>query len=254
MATETDVFEVEELGADLRITGYLGHEEVVAIPRRIEGRKVVAIGEYAFSPEAEGLSEGTRQARRQIRSLSMAKGVTVIGKAAFYACEALSYLALPAGLKEMGESAFCGTALEQVTVPAGVERVGDWAFQYCGKLRAVVLSEGVLAVGTGAFCNCPSLSEVQLPSGLKEIGDCAFMETNLATLLLPQGVESIGAGAFADCKRLGEAFLPDSLCFLGRLAFEGCPRLTLCGSEASCAAAYARETGISFAEKCPIEI
>ena len=67
-----------------------------------------------------------------IRTVEIGRGVTSVGKLAFYGCTALESVTLPNSLTSIGDYAFCGcTALESVTIPSSVKSIGDYAFYNC---------------------------------------------------------------------------------------------------------------------------
>ena len=97
------------------ITGYLGDETALVIPSVVDDLPVTAIGAYAFEYAA-------------LTSVVIPEGVTVIDCEAFAAASALKEITLPSTLREIGEEAFIGCALEKVTLSEGVETLGEIDF------------------------------------------------------------------------------------------------------------------------------
>lgn len=64
--------------------------------RKIKGKTVAAIDDYAFS------SNGT------VEFIGLPDSVTAVGKNAFSDCTALSYVSFGANLNEIGDNAFSG--------------------------------------------------------------------------------------------------------------------------------------------------
>lgn len=58
---------------------------------------------------------------------------------------------LPASLKEIGESAFEGTAVETVIIQTSTHTIGDRAFAEIRTLKAVYIPDSVSYIGTHAF-------------------------------------------------------------------------------------------------------
>ena len=99
-------------------------------------------------------------------------------------------VAVPAGVTEIGDSAFNGLPVTGVTLPEGVEKIGGAAFSGCTALREIVLPEGLRTVGVFAFYGCAQLNNVVLPASVEEIGGHAFAGcVSLADMTVKSGVE-----------------------------------------------------------------
>ena len=81
----------------------------------------------------------------------------------------------PAGVTEIPEAAFAGSALSKVIVSAEVTTIGREAFRDALNLTSVVFevaadgSSTPLTIGTRAFLNCTKLAKITLPARLTEI-------------------------------------------------------------------------------------
>lgn len=109
-------------------------------------------------------------------------------------------LSLGDGITRIGNNAFSGAKIYNVTVPSTVTSIGDNAFKNCKQLVGVTLTQGLIKIGEGAFRDCRALVKIQIPSS----------------------VRSIGKRAFAGCSLLSSISLPDRLDALGEEAFQGC--------------------------------
>lgn len=108
----------------------------------------------------------------------------------------------------VGENAFyrCD-GIEEVVLPAGCLYVGVQAFNGCTSLRSVAFGSRLAEVREGAFAYCTSLAEVELPLSLRKLGISAFaMCTSLTRVLMSDDARAtcnhltflgtpIGAGA-----------------------------------------------------------
>ena len=135
----------------VEITDYSGKDTELTIPDALDGRKVTAIGDSAFSG-CSGLTEVT-----------IPDSVTVIGDLAFSECSGLT----------------------EVTIPDSVTAIEDWAFYRCYGLTKVAIPDSVTIIGNSAFSECLGLTEVTIPDSVTAIGDWAFNECPNLTLTVP---------------------------------------------------------------------
>ena len=83
----------------------------------------------------------------------------------------MSSLALPDGLKVIGENAFEKCALlRELEIPGSVERIRSGAFSRCFDLKTVRLKSGVAAIGAEAFANCRDLRDIYIPKSVRKLG------------------------------------------------------------------------------------
>ena len=88
--------------------------------------------------------------------------VTAIGEGAFFACDGLT----------------------SVTVPASVATIADNAFYFCQSLKSVAFAgtPSVKVIGSSAFAYCPTLTTFTVPASVTSIGACAFDTTGIEKL------------------------------------------------------------------------
>ena len=147
---------------------------------------------------------------------------------AFYYCESITSVTLPAGLTSIPVYTFyeC-SALMSIDIPDGVTEIGDFAFYGCSALKTVDLPSGLESIGAYALHGCSALKTVDLPSGLESIGNYAFEQcASLESVTIPDGVTKIGGSAFSGCTSLTSVELPESLTSIGDFAFYDCDNLT----------------------------
>ena len=80
----------------------------------------------------------------------------------------------------IGDRAFWGSAVEQVTLSDDVESIYDACFGYCHDLKSITLPAKVWRIGNKAFSNCSSLEYVDIKRANKvlDCGEEAFLGTN----------------------------------------------------------------------------
>ena len=130
-----------------------------------------------------------------ITSVVIEDGVTTIGDYAFYNCQQIESIEIPASVKTIGDSAFFSAKLKTLVLPEGVEEIGDYA-----------------------FCECTLESkDFHMPDSLAVIGDYAFRYAYFGEIQIGSGVVDIGAGAFTYNVVID---IPDSVQHIGNEAFK----------------------------------
>jgi hypothetical protein len=220
------------------ISGYHGPAGMVVIPEVLAGRRVIAIGNEAFT--ARGLT-----------GVVIPPSVASIGDWAFEA-NPLESLVIPGSVVSIGKGAFYHNRLERVAIPPSVASIGDYAF-INNRLTGVVIPGSVISIGSGAFAGNQDLGEIgvapdnaaymsihgvlfskdgatlaaypegqardyAIPPGVKVIGHYAFSGVAMTRVDIPASVRCIGREAFAG-SRLGRIALPASVKVIGEWAF-----------------------------------
>ena len=110
-----------------------------------------------------------------------------------------STILLPANMTIVGEGAFAGAEITEITIPSGVTTIEDYAFYGCPNLKKINLPSTLTYIGKGAFGNCLALETVDLSeSSITEIPDRAFAgAVMLEAVKLPAGVKKVGREAFS---------------------------------------------------------
>lgn len=185
--SEETVFKYEENGGEITITGFKSGSEgatAIVIPQTINGKPVTKIADNAF------------ELLTQVKTL-----------------------ALPDGLKVIGEKAFNHNAITELVIPDSVTEIGKEAFASCTGLTDVKLPKSLEVISDGIFFSCAALKTVTLPENLKEIGERAFYYNAITELNIPDSVTRIGKEAFSNCSALKMVFLPENLKEIGERAF-----------------------------------
>ena len=81
---------------------------------------------------------------------------------------------VPNGILSIGDCAFSGCKLTNITLPGGTTSIGDWAFGYCQSLTNITLPDSLTSIGDLAFIECGNLTNVTIPASVVRIGSGAF--------------------------------------------------------------------------------
>ncbi len=219
---------------DITVYKYIGNESTLVIPDTIDGKRVVAIAEKAFSSNKTLISLTLPETVKEIgygafgntniEKITFPKSMTHIDKCAFVFCQKLSSLTLPEGIEAVEECTFryC-ESLKSISIPSTVKVIGTQAFGYSG-LEDVSFKGVPEIIGKVAFTNT-KIKEISIPTGVKEIQDSAFAgASRLASVRLGYGIESIGHDAFSG-SRIKDITLPSSLSHMSATAFSYCHEL-----------------------------
>lgn len=187
-----------------------------------------AMEDYSFYDEAPWY-----EYMYYINRVVIQKGITSIGKNAFWDCEYLTGVTIPEGVESIGDYAFsiC-KRLRRITIPDGVTHIGRGAFWSCVRLvditlpeSATSIGEGATSIGDGAFEDCDAIENIALPSGMTSIAARTFSGCRaLKNIVIPDGVTSIGERAFSSCG-LTDIMIPENVEYIGEGAFHGCEKL-----------------------------
>ena len=152
--------------------------------------------------------------------------VTTIAPRAFFSC-GVSSVSFSGLLTTMGEFAFGGCSLRDITLPEGLSELPSMTFYGCTSLSNVHLPGSIRTIGYNAFYNCLSLKKITLPEGLNIINEYAFEHcTNLVEVNLPGTLRILRGHAFQNCTSLSSIILPKSVYQVGVAPFMGCTSLT----------------------------
>ena len=133
---------------------------------------------------------------------------------------------LPSNAKEIGQQAFqyC-TRLKEVVLPEGLEKINSQAFYESG-LEAITLPDNVSEIGSSAFQYCYQLKSANIPAGLRNMGSYIFHNCrSLESVEFSEGLNNIGYCAFEGCNSLKSLNLPNSVTNIENYAFKNCNSL-----------------------------
>lgn len=182
----------------ITILGVKGRVSLLHIPETIDGKPVVAIGNYAFAIERE-------QPIAEEES---------IGELSF--CQSPEERTSPP-LEDEGD------AIIRITLPDTIRNIGTYAFYGCNALRAVPLPDALEAIASYTFSGCFSLETLTLPKEIQKIGGYSFYDCRcLKALDIPEKVVSMGRYAFYNCRALTKINIPKNAIHLETGLFLNC--------------------------------
>lgn len=121
-----------------------------------DGHKLTISGTGAMSDFGSTVSPWNDY-RDEITTVEIGDGVTSIGKKAFYTCQNLSSVTIPAALETIGDSAFYNCTRLPATLDLSgtkLTTIDGEAFSGCTSLERVILPDTVTSIGWNAFRNC----------------------------------------------------------------------------------------------------
>ena len=192
-------------------------------------------GVVAFEPQYQSNGDGTcriigyyNEAPEQLVIPEFAPNgdrVTSIGDEAFYGCNTVREVILPASVQYIGVSAFreCGH-LSSVSMP-GVINIAHYAFQRCEALTQVTSTVMLESIGDCAFAECYELCSFEYAHQLRWIGSSAFVGSSLFEFIMSDAVTHIEQNAFNNCRDLYNVRLSKNLDRIPYGAFMECVSL-----------------------------
>ncbi len=209
-----------------------------------------------------GLEDGYAAFRycHEISDVTLPEGLKVISGQMFYAIDEtlskLTSVVIPSTVTFIGDEAFAGAAISEITIPATVKNLGIGGRIFLGCKNLTTLNwnatcdyeqnddyydqpalfeeqeddapEMTITIGAGVTKICPylfanaTIREIAIPQSVTEIGEYAFERCkNLEAIDIPAEVKTIGEYAFYDCKKLESVTLHEGLEKLGDYALCG---------------------------------
>ena len=243
------------------IEPFVGCQELLAIHVSPDNPEFASVGGVLFRKSNKSLI--CYPIGKSESNYSIPKGITEIGKDAFYDCKRLT----------------------NISMPSTLIKIGDYAFESCEGLISIMIPESVRDIGRNPFCDCKALQTIQvspnnpefevingallqknnrklisypagknamsytIPLGVVEIADYSFCGCDyLESIIIPEGVTQIDEGVFYDCKNLSKVVIPDSVTRISSaFTFYGNrDDLMITVSRDSYAMQYCKELGINY--------
>ena len=126
-----------------------------------------------------------------------------IGEYAFEGCRNLKSITMPKGIVRISDFAFSDCVkLERISIPSSVMEIGRRAFERCEELKDIIMEKGIRKIEDGAFY-CSGLTSISIPESVFEIGDEVFLGCErLTNIIFPRNLRILGLGAFCYCTSL----------------------------------------------------
>lgn len=176
-------------------------------------------------------SKGWRDYSSEIKTVTVEKGATTIGRSAFDSCKNLTTVQLPTTLKIIESDAFrkC-TSLSKINLPKGLQELGSHTFYGCSSLTSIQIPAtltnlGCRGYGQGTFSES-GLKTITIPANVKKMASYCFKNCPNLTAVSINGTNlAVEYEAFYDCKKLTTVKMGSGVTSIKDKAFWGCSML-----------------------------
>ena len=169
----TDGIEYATVSGGVAVVGYTGESKLVVIPSTHGGKPVLAIKSLAFANN------------KNIKNVIIPNSVTAIGQGAFRGTE-LEEITVPfIGGSHNSSNKFFGyifgasgyvankyfvpETLEKVVISDACKFIPAYSFRGCAGIEEIVIGKNVTEIGISAFEKCASLKAIYIPATVLEI-------------------------------------------------------------------------------------
>ena len=189
LTINVNLFNTANIGTnEIAITGVnVNARGYFRIPTIINGRQVVELRQSTFANQ------------HNVTSTSLPERLRVIGNSAFSGSSVMN-VTLPSTIITIGTGAFAHiSSLRTVTFAtnSNLQSIGNNAF-LGSNISSIVIPNSVTSIGTGAFAHISSLRTVTFAanSRLHSIGTSTFLSSDVRSIIIPASVTTIGDTAF----------------------------------------------------------
>lgn len=188
----------------------------------------IPVIEFSGNTFADELHIGNRafESTSKLKTLCLPAHTKSLGNNAFTG-SAITNITLNDGLLTIGEYAFSSTLnLFEITIPGSVTSIGDYCFGGLSVISSITLNEGISSIGKHAFENTYYITSITIPASVTKIDDYAFSGAGLTSITFAFGskLEVIGAYAFSRT-HISSITIPGSVAAIGAYAFYYCTSL-----------------------------
>lgn len=155
----------------------------------------------------------------QLKKVKFGNNVERIGECAFLGCP-LEQISLPESLVEIGADAFSEYNFDQLVIPDSVVTIGEYAFGRSDHLHNATIGKSAKNYflnekSRPIFGSCGELTELTVRSEVAEYTGAK----SLTKITICDTVKELGQWAFAECPNIEETVVPDSVTKIGYGAF-----------------------------------
>lgn len=194
-------------------------------------------GAYRIPDFVTDLGMGAINGCNGLKSITIPKSITNIGKDNFELCEQLTEMIVDPANPMFDSRENCNaiivTATDTLvhgcngsTIPDSIEVIADYAFSQRRNLSSISIPDSVVYIGEFAFLCCFSLESDILLQGIHQVTRCCFDGcSHIKRVEIGNGIKSIESSAFAGCSLLDEVVITEGPKYIGTWAFADCPNL-----------------------------
>jgi uncharacterized repeat protein (TIGR02543 family) len=176
---------------------------VLEVPEIINGRKVIAIGAYAFYDCSE------------LTEVVLPDNITGIHEYAFSGCTGISSLSIPSGTAYIDDTAFYNSELTAIIVDHSNAYYSSYQGVMYNKFKTVIenfppgkdyietIVPSITTIASGAFATSYKISNIDIPESVTKIEGYAFYECNSITQIsLSASIVELDELSFLACASL----------------------------------------------------
>lgn len=152
--------------------------------------------------------------------------VTRIGTKAFYGCDKMTTIDIPASVTSLGAHALANCErLANLKLPDRMDTIESNALLSLPHLTRLTMPVNLRHIPPRLMVGTTALRQVMLPDSLLSIGFDAFVGSGITEIDLPEGMTELQRGVFYSCKSLRRVTLPSTLRNFGEYIFWHCDSL-----------------------------
>ena len=189
-------FDVSELSGEINVQAVLEIINKVPSDGKTYNEDDITELDLSGCTSLTTISQSAFERCKNLKTVTLPKGLQSIGTGAFDSCESLKTVTLPSSVTTIDKWAFGNcTSLEEINLSdcINLQTIGNRAFWYCTSLTSIDLSNtSVTTIPYGTFAYCHNLTEVRLPKDL--------------TTIEGSTLDSYYNGAFAYCRGLTDIY------------------------------------------------